>query len=125
MNQKKTRKNTLKETPKKRFLPFRIKRAVGPFYYGLGFIGLILAGLLIQNLVFGRIFIAIYGTAALIFRVDSEDTLTMTLICFACTIIGILTRNSQLAQNFAEYAYELLFFGLIGAVIEHKRHQKA
>lgn len=82
---------------------------------------------LLRDTAFGEIVIALYGLAAVIFRVPSSSTFKMALITIIfIPLISIFDPASDLLETLATYGYLLLIVGLVCALLErwHVDHAK-
>lgn len=102
----------------------KVSPVVKTIGYIVGFLFLLAIGNLFQTASFGVAVIVVYGILALLFRVKSEDTFKMALVTLIYVIFLTIVNNSLLAGNFAEYAFLLLFFGVLSALFEQRRESK-
>lgn len=89
----------------------------------------IIAGMAVQVLWIGIALTLLYGLLALVFRVQSHTTFTLTIIAFVAVAVTLVTKpGSNLANNFAAYAFLLLTIGVITLAIEarpeRRRHRR-
>ena len=82
---------------------------------------LILVGILIREELPGQLIICAYGITALSIGVRSEETLKMAIVAFTFAPGSYVIHNVSMAQNFAEYAFLLLGFALVGTMLEERR----
>lgn len=82
-------------------------------------IGGMIAGFGMQTLAFGLVAVALYGIAAIIFRIYSRTTFTLALIALiAVPVILVGRQNSEVAGNFATYTFLLIVIGIISLLRE-------
>lgn len=82
---------------------------------------LIITGLFFAEAAVGIWIVLLYGVFSLVRKVKSVDTYAMVMVLLAFVPIATLRGNEILAQNFAEYAFLLLGFALIGTMLEERR----
>lgn len=71
-------------------------------------------GFFADNLVIGLVLVLLYGAVALVTRISSRTTFSLTLILLAAISIMLLFKPSaELIRNFATYAFVLLMIGVI------------
>jgi hypothetical protein len=92
--------------------------------YGCAFVLVVILGVSFQDINFGRVAILTYGVIALVFGIKSVETFKLALVAMVCVPVLIILSKHDLAQNFAEYAYLLLFFGVVASAIEMLRSKR-
>jgi hypothetical protein len=87
--------------------------------------GSIIAGLFVQASWFGITLIIIYGICAVAFRIKSYITFTLAIIALAAVVAIMATKpGTELANNFATYAFLLLTIGVITLTIEARPQRR-
>lgn len=76
-------------------------------------LGLVAIGLLMRDVIFGRIFIGLYGIAALVFAIPAGQTYKMAAIALVSIPVLSFVRGSIFSDTFAEYAFLLFVIGVI------------
>ena len=89
--------------------------------YITGLLVLLAVGNLFQNVDLGTVLVIVYGFAALIFRVPSDDTFRLLVANLAYIMLFTLLRNAKLASAFTQYALLLLLFGVLSMLAENFR----
>lgn len=84
-------------------------------------IGLVLVGMLFRDATFGRIFIMIYGLAAIVIGIPALQTYKMAAISLACIPLLTLLRGTTLSENFAQYAFLLFVTGVVCSIVEYAK----
>lgn len=91
--------------------------------YAASLVMLVVVSNLFQDTLYGSILILLYGFLSLILRVKSENTFRMVLILLAYLAVLVKIRNELLAENFAQYAFLLLIFGVIRIIVEERQRR--
>lgn len=82
---------------------------------------LVLVGVLFRDVVFGRIFIMIYGVIAIFAAIPAVQTFKMAAISIACLPVLGLAHSSSLSEIFAQYAFLLFLIGVICSIVENMK----
>lgn len=125
MSKKKKQSNKL--SLRARYLRMRegkMSQRTEALLYGCAFVLLIVLGISFQDINFGRVAILGYGAVSLFFGIKSVETFKLALVSMVCVPALIILSKHDLAQNFAEYAYLLIFFGVLSSAIEMLRNKR-
>jgi len=82
---------------------------------------LVITGIFFAEAAIGIWIVVAYGLYSLVRQVKSVDTYAMVMVLLFFVPIATLRGNEILAQNFAEYAFLLLGFALVGTMLEERR----
>jgi|GEM_PF-4782561 len=95
------------------------------FQLPLFILGSIVAGMMVQAIWFGVALVVLYGICSVVFRIKSSTTFTLAIISLLAVVAIMATQPaSNLANNFANYAFLLLTIGVITLTIEAKPQRR-
>jgi hypothetical protein len=98
------------------------QKPVVPILMWLGYVGaaaaMVAIAAIFKDSSIDLALIGLYGLAALVLRLPSEDTFKFALVALVGVPICTLLQQSSLTDNFAQYAFLLLCIGTVAAIIE-------
>ena len=119
-NRSQTAKIVRKALSKPAFpLPYK-KAAV----YIVLLLALVAIGNFFQNATFGTALIIVYGIAALVLRIRSDESFKMAIVTLLYVIVLTLMHNQLLAESFAQYTFLLLAIGAVSILFERHREKR-
>lgn len=93
--------------------------------YAIGLMLVLILGYFAQSSMVGLVLVGVYGLAAIVLRLPSENTFKIALLGLVALPVLTVADLSDLAGLYAQYVFLLLCFGTAGALAEQWRGKKS